>query len=68
MAARHPPKRTPQPAARRRSQPRAVRYVEPDEGFFRRWRRRIFRPPVVVLLVQLTNFTVGVIGYYYHIF
>ncbi|HEY9282141.1 MAG TPA: PBP1A family penicillin-binding protein [Pyrinomonadaceae bacterium] len=68
MAARHPPKRTPQPDARRRARGRAVRYVEPDEGFFRRWRRRIFRPPVVVLLVLLTTFAVGVLGYYYHIF
>jgi penicillin-binding protein 1B len=68
MAARHPPKRTTPPAARRRAQGRAVRYVEPDEGFFRRWRRRIFRPPVVVLLAILTTFTVGVLGYYYHIF
>ena len=68
MAARHPPKRNAPPAARRRVQGRAVRYVEPDEGFFRRWRRRLFRPFILIPLVLLTTFTLGVLGYYYHVF
>jgi penicillin-binding protein 1B len=68
MAVRHPPNnRLPPPAPRRRTA-RIVRYDEPEEGFFRRWRRRIFRPPLVIALVLLTTFTVGVLGYYYYIF
>src|ERR671933_2808795 len=68
MAVRHPPQRNVPPVARKRGSPRVVRYVEPDEGFFRRWGRRIFRPPVVIALVVLTTFTLGVLGYYYHVF
>jgi penicillin-binding protein 1B len=69
MALRHPPNnRLPPPAGKRRAAPRIVRYDEPEEGFFRRWRRRIFRPWVVVLLVVLSTFTIGVLGYYYYIF
>ncbi|HEY9403427.1 MAG TPA: PBP1A family penicillin-binding protein [Pyrinomonadaceae bacterium] len=68
MAVRHPPNnRVPPPASRRRAA-RIIRYDEPKEGFFRRWRRRIFRPWVVVVLVVLTTFTIGVLGYYYYIF
>jgi penicillin-binding protein 1B len=68
MPVRHPPdNRVPPPAARRRAA-RVVRYDEPEEGFFRRWRRRIFRPSVVVALALLVTFTVGVLGYYYYIF
>jgi penicillin-binding protein 1B len=67
MAVRHPPKRNVPPAPRRRGA-RPVRYVEPDEGFFRRWRRRLFRPPVLVALALVTTFTLGVLGYYYVIF
>jgi penicillin-binding protein 1B len=68
MAVRHPPKRNVPPVARKKGAPRFVRYVEPDEGFVRRWLRRIFRPPVVILLIGLTTFTIGVLGYYYHVF
>jgi penicillin-binding protein 1B len=68
MAQRYPPRRNTPQGARHGSRPRAVRYVEPEEGFFRRWRRRVFRPPVVILLAVLTTFTLGVLGYYYHIF
>ncbi|HEV2883080.1 MAG TPA: PBP1A family penicillin-binding protein [Pyrinomonadaceae bacterium] len=57
----------PPPAGKRRGA-RIVRYDEPEESFLRRWRRRIFRPPVVVALVLLTTFTIGVLGYYYYIF
>ncbi|MCA1567113.1 MAG: PBP1A family penicillin-binding protein [Acidobacteria bacterium] len=57
----------PPPAGRRRAA-RIVRYDEPEEGFLRRWRRRIFRPPFVVALALLTTFTIGVLGYYYYIF
>jgi penicillin-binding protein 1B len=67
MAVRHPPKNVP-PVGRGRSAGRIVKYVEPDEGFIRRWSRRIFRPPVVIALVLITTFTVGVLGYYYHVF
>jgi len=45
-----------------------MKYRAPEEGFVRRWLRRIFRPPVVVLLVLLTTFCIGVLGYYYWIF
>jgi hypothetical protein len=68
MAVRHPPQRNVPPVSRRGRAPRVVRYVEPEAGFFRRWGRRIFRPPVVIALVLLTTFTVGVLGYYYHVF
>jgi penicillin-binding protein 1B len=68
MAVRHPPSnRIPPPAPRKRGA-RVIRYEEPEEGFFRRWRRRIFRPPLVIALVILTTFTIGVLGYYYYIF
>jgi penicillin-binding protein 1B len=68
MAVRHPPNRNVPPVARKRGSQRVVKYVEPDEGFFRRWSRRIFRPPVVIALALLTTFTIGVLGYYYHVF
>jgi penicillin-binding protein 1B len=45
-----------------------VRFEEPPEGFWRRWRRRLLRPAVVVPLVFLTTVSVGVLGYYYHVF
>jgi len=68
MSVRYPPKDSLPPAAKRRRAPRVVRYEEPREGFFRRWRRRIFSPLVIVVLVFLTTVTVGVFGYYYFIF
>ena len=67
MAVRHPPRGS-VPPVRNRKGPRVVRYAEPDEGFFRRWRRRLFSPPVLVLLALVTSFTLGVLGYYYYIF
>jgi penicillin-binding protein 1B len=67
MPVRHPPPdRVPPPAKRRPA--RIVKYAEPDESFSRRWRRRIFRPPLIIALVLLSTFTIGVLGYYYYIF
>ncbi|HVG29235.1 MAG TPA: PBP1A family penicillin-binding protein [Pyrinomonadaceae bacterium] len=68
MAVRHPPQRNAPPAPQRRRAPRSVRYVEPEAGFFRRWGRRVFSPPVLIVVAMLTTFTVGVLGYYYHVF
>ena len=67
MAVRHPPPKNVPPAARRRG-PRVVRYVEPEVGFFRRWVRRIFRPPVLILLGAAAVICVLVLGYYYTVF
>jgi penicillin-binding protein 1B len=71
MSVRHPPENRVPPVSRRapsiRSS-RVVRYEEPESGFFRRWMRRIFSPPVLVLLVFLFTLTVGVLGYYYYVF
>ncbi|MGB7924080.1 MAG: PBP1A family penicillin-binding protein, partial [Pyrinomonadaceae bacterium] len=53
---------------RSRRRPRVVRYDEPEPGFFRRWTRRIFRPPVIIALVFLTTVMVGVLGYYWFVF
>lgn len=69
MSVRHPPpNRVPPVAGRNRRTVRAVRYEEPPVGFFRRWLKRIFRPPVVVALVFLMTLTVSVLGYYYFVF
>ncbi|MFL6231175.1 MAG: transglycosylase domain-containing protein, partial [Pyrinomonadaceae bacterium] len=68
MAVRHPPQRNVPPVARKRGAGRVVKYVEPDEGFLRRWRRRVLSPPVLILVIGLTTFTLGVLGYYYHVF
>lgn len=51
-----------------RRPPRVVKFEEPPTGFFRRWARRIFRPPVVIALVFLTTIAIGVLGYYWWIF
>lgn len=56
------------PPARQRRGARVVRFEEPPEGFFRRWRRRLLRPAVVIPLVFLTTLTVGLLGYYYWVF
>ena len=60
------------PVARRsgggKRPPRVVKYEEPPQGFFRRWAKRIFRPPVIVALVFLTTITIGVLGYYWYVF
>ncbi|HYN84109.1 MAG TPA: PBP1A family penicillin-binding protein [Pyrinomonadaceae bacterium] len=70
MAVRHPPKGNVPPGARRRRSagPRVVRFEEPPEGFWRRWRRRIFRPIVVLPLLLLTVTAVGLLGYYYWLY
>jgi penicillin-binding protein 1B len=69
MALRHPPKDIVPPAVRKSPRgPRVVKYEEPPEGFWRRWRRRLIRPATVIPVVILTLATVGVLGYYYHIF
>jgi penicillin-binding protein 1B len=72
MSVRHPPpNRVPPVAGGRRNArnaPRVVRYEEPPTGFFRRWSRRIFSPPVIVALVFLLTLTLSVFGYYYYVF
>ena len=67
MALRHPPKDVVPPAARRRA-PRVVRFEEPPEGFWRRWRRRLIRPATVIPAAVLTVAVVAVLGYYYTVF
>ena len=69
MALRHPPKEIIPPAAGKKPRaPRVVRFEQPPESFWRRWRRRLIRPATVVPVVVLTAVTVGVLGYYYHVF
>ncbi|HEX8493605.1 MAG TPA: PBP1A family penicillin-binding protein [Pyrinomonadaceae bacterium] len=73
MAVRHPPENRVPPVARGGKGPRRPRIVkysnnEPERGFFRRWMKRIFRPPVVIALVFLTTVTIGILGYYWVVF
>src|SRR4051812_3157898 len=69
MALRHPPKDVIPPAARRTQRgPRVVKFQEPPEGFWRRWRRRLIRPATVIPAVLLFVATVAILGYYYHVF
>jgi len=69
MALRHPPKGYVPPAARRPGRgARVVRYEEPPEGFWRRWRRRLVRPAVLVPVGLLTALVIAVLGYYYYVF
>lgn len=73
MGVRHPPENRVPPVAKRGKRSgkrgsRIVRYSEPEPGFFRRWGRRIFRPPVVIALVFFSTVTIGVLGYYWWIF
>ncbi|HEX5708014.1 MAG TPA: PBP1A family penicillin-binding protein [Pyrinomonadaceae bacterium] len=69
MAVRHPPKgNVPPGARRRRAGPRVVRFEEPPEGFWRRWRRRIFRPLFVLPVLLLTVAAAAFLGYYYWVF
>jgi penicillin-binding protein 1B len=73
MPIRHPPEdRVPRVAKKKQGgksrRPRIVKYEQPPEGFFRRWTRRIFRPPVVVALALITAFVIGVLVYYWVIF
>ena len=69
MALRHPPKEIIPPAERKKPRgPRVVRFEEPPEGFWRRWRRRLIRPATVIPAAVLTVVTVGVLVYYYQVF
>ncbi|HEX8557160.1 MAG TPA: PBP1A family penicillin-binding protein [Pyrinomonadaceae bacterium] len=69
MALRHPPNDVVPPPARTRPRaPRVVRFHEPPEGFWRRWRRRLVRPATVVPAVVLFLLAAGVLGYYYTVF
>jgi penicillin-binding protein 1B len=73
MPIRHPPDNHVPPVARKKSgsksrRPRIVKYEQPPVGFFRRWTRRIFRPPVIIALVFITTVTIGVLGYYWYVF
>src|SRR4051812_5894167 len=75
MAVRHPPENRVPPVARGgrgggagKRPPRIVKYEEQRTGFFRRWARRIFRPPVIIALVFLTTITIGIFGYYWWVF
>lgn len=76
MAVRHPPENNVPRVARAgrggggpsRRPPRVVKFDEPPVGFFRRWAKRIFRPPVIIALVFLTTITIGVLGYYWWVF
>jgi penicillin-binding protein 1B len=71
MSIRHPPEDRVPPVAKKGGKlrrPRIVKYQEPPVGFFRRWAKRVFRPPVVIALVFLTTITVGVLGYYWYVF
>jgi penicillin-binding protein 1B len=73
MPIRHPPEDRVPPVAKKKSGGkrggnRIVKYEQPPVGFFRRWIKRIFRPPVVIALVFLTTITIGVLGYYWYVF
>jgi penicillin-binding protein 1B len=68
MAVRHPPQSPLPKGTKQRRQARVVKFAEPDEGFRRRWSRRLLRPAVVIPVVFLTTVTVGIFGYYYYIF
>ncbi len=69
---RHPPEDRVPPVARKNGgksrRHKIVKYQQPPVGFFRRWARRIFRPPVVIALVFITTVTIGVLGYYWYVF
>jgi penicillin-binding protein 1B len=69
MALRHPPKDIVPPAERKKPRgARVVRFEEPPEGFWRRWRRRLIRPATIIPAVIVTAIVVAVLGYYYHVF
>jgi penicillin-binding protein 1B len=72
MPIRHPPEDRVPPVAKKsggkRGRHTIVKYEQPPVGFFRRWVKRIFRPPVVIALVFLTTITIGVLGYYWYVF
>lgn len=72
MPIRHPPEDRVPPVAKKSGgksrRPRIVKYQQPPQGFWRRWSKRVFRPPVVIALVFLTTITIGVLGYYWYVF
>ncbi|HKC64062.1 MAG TPA: PBP1A family penicillin-binding protein [Pyrinomonadaceae bacterium] len=73
MPIRYPPDKSVPPVAKKKNgnrprRPKIVKYEQPPEGFFRRWRRRILRPQVIIPLVFLTTVTIGVLGYYWYVF
>jgi penicillin-binding protein 1B len=73
MPIRHPPEDRVPPVAKKSGggkprRPQIVKYQQPPVGYFRRWVKRIFRPPVVIALVFLTTITIGVLGYYWYVF
>ena len=72
MSIRHPPEDRVPPVAKksdgRQRRPRIVKYQEPPASFWRRWSRRIFRPPVLIALGFLFVITISVLGYYWHVF
>jgi len=69
---RHPPEDGVPPVAKKKGgtsrRPHIINYEQAPVGFFRRWTRRIFRPPVIITLVFLTTITIGVMGYYWYVF
>jgi penicillin-binding protein 1B len=73
MGVRHPPENRVPPVAKKGKYSagrgsRIVRYSEPEPGFFRRWTRRILRPPVIIALVFFSTATLGILGYYWWVF
>src|ERR687884_804227 len=68
MSFRHPPKGNVPPAGRKPRAARIVKFEEPPENFWRRAKRLLLRPAVVIPVVFLTTISVGVLGYYYYVF
>ncbi|HMF57180.1 MAG TPA: PBP1A family penicillin-binding protein [Pyrinomonadaceae bacterium] len=71
MSVRHPPENRVPPVARaKRARPssRIVKYSEPEPTLWRRWRRRIFHPYVIIGVSFLTAVAIGVLVYYWMIF
>src|SRR2546423_13305163 len=69
MALRHPPKEIIPPPERKKARgQRVVKFEQPPESFWRRWRRRLTRPFVIIPVIILTVVTVAVLAYYYHVF
>ena len=68
MPIRYPPENS-APIRSAKSSPRhSVTYTEPRVGFWPRFRRRLFSPPVIIPLVFLGTVIVGVLIYYWSIF
>jgi penicillin-binding protein 1B len=67
MAVTNPPSGRKPPVTSRRPS-RVVKYEENPPNLFKRWMKKIFRPPVIVALVFLTTIFIGLLGYYYKVF